>query len=81
MSHASNQSVMEVDLLWGQLDRREKELNMSKIGARCVGKRADGAAQAALPETSSRQILDKIGRVGVWVGWWERGGGGGGDTL
>lgn len=30
------QSVLEVELLWGQLDRREKELNMSKIGARSV---------------------------------------------
>lgn len=28
------QSELEVELLWGQLDRREKELNMSKIGAR-----------------------------------------------
>lgn len=28
------QSVLEVELLWSQLDRREKELNMSKIGAR-----------------------------------------------
>lgn len=30
------QSVLEVELLWSQLDRREKELNMSKIGARSV---------------------------------------------
>lgn len=30
------QSALEVELLWGQLERREKELNMSKVGARSV---------------------------------------------
>lgn len=61
---------MEVDLLWGQLDRREKELNMSKIGARCVAKPADVGAQAAVSSRSGRQIIDNTEAGGdMCIAW------------
>ncbi|CAM9135300.1 unnamed protein product [Discosporangium mesarthrocarpum] len=57
----TSQSVLEVDLLWDQLDRREKELNMSKIGARDLGhavKQLKGALEAN--RTTIRQKTARI---------------------
>eukprot|EP00903_Cladosiphon_okamuranus_P013783 g12829.t1 len=55
------QSELEVELLWGQLDRREKELNMSKIGARDLG-HAVKQLKTAL-ETNRTTIREKNSRI------------------
>ncbi|CAM9137233.1 unnamed protein product, partial [Hapterophycus canaliculatus] len=55
------QSALEVELLWGQLDRREKELNMSKIGARDLG-HAVKQLKTAL-ETNRTTIREKNSRI------------------